>query len=204
MLIGFIGLPNSGKTTIASKVFGTLKENASNAELIVEQARFYIAKKRLDNKLSLKEPLALTDDDQLKIVKKQSNLENIMVQGTNINTYIISDSSVLNSMLYLSDEMFNNEDLKNEIVNVGNYDLLIYCHPFNTESFPDDPNRVHSKEQVEALEKRSKDLLSFIKKKGYNVKEILGTYPLDLRWKECLSTVTSEHLKFIQANLHKL
>lgn len=198
MLIGFIGLPNSGKTTIAAKVFSSLKETASNAELIVEQARFYIAKKRKEKNISLKDKVPLDDDDQLKIAKSQNKIENLMVEGCDKVTYIISDSSILNTMLYVSDDLFNNQGFKEALLKEGNkYDLLIYCHPFDTEEFPSDPNRSHSKDDVSKLYSRSKQLLSLIKQNN-NVKEILGTFPLDLRWKECYSTITNEHLKFIQ------
>lgn len=199
MLIGFLGLPNSGKTTIASKLFSHLKENASTAELIVEQARFFIAEKKvsLNKTNSHREKISLTDEDQLEIAKRQKKVEQTMTLGSDPRAYIIADSSVQNSAIYISDEYFNNEVYLNKIAeDSSRYDLLFYCHPFELEKFLEDTNRVHTPEQIDSLRQRADKLLEVLKKSKANVKEIMGTFSLENRFKTSLMILTEEHHRF--------
>lgn len=202
MLIGFIGLPNSGKTTIASKLFSHLKENASVTELLVEQARLFIAERRATANPPLKfsDPITLTDADQLEIARRQKRVENYMKQSCDPRAYVIADSSVQNSALYVSDDYFNNESYQQTIANDAHrYDLMFYCHPFEMENFIKDSNRVHSSEQINALRTRSEILLALLKKNKVNVKEIMGTFSLENRFKTTLLLLTEEHHKFCQS-----
>lgn len=197
MLIGFIGLPNSGKTTIASKVFSHLKENASNAELLVEQARYYIAEWRVKNKIPYNNPLTLLDESQLEIAKKQKLIERTMVEGSDPRCYIITDSSVQNSSIYVTEELFNNEGYQKAILNDSlRYDCLFYCHPFELERFVEDSNRIHTHDQIQGLRTRADKLLSLLKANKTKVIEIMGTFSLENRFKTCLYTLTEEHLKY--------
>ncbi len=197
MLIGFIGLPNSGKTTIASKVFSHLKEHASNAELLVEQARYYIAEWRVKNKIPYNNPLTLLDESQLEIAKKQKLIERTMVEGSDPKCYIITDSSVQNSSIYVTEELFNNEGYQKAILNDSlRYDVLFYCHPFELERFVEDSNRIHSHDQIQALRNRADKLLTLLKGNKSKVIEIMGTFSLENRFKTCLYTLTEEHLKY--------
>jgi hypothetical protein len=197
MLIGFIGLPNSGKTTIASKVFSHLKENASHAELLVEQARYYIAEWRVKNKLPFSNPLSLLDESQLEIAKKQKLIERTMVEGSDPKCYILTDSSVQNSSIYVTDELFNNSDYRKAILNDSlRYDLMFYCHPFELERFVEDSNRIHSHDQILSLRKRADSLLDLLKENGTKVSEIMGTFSLENRFKTCLYTLTEEYMKY--------
>lgn len=196
MLIGFLGLPNSGKTTIAAKLFAHLKENASTSELIVEQARFYIAKKRLESPNS---PLLLDDKDQMAIAALQNKYETLMSKACSPDTYIVSDSSVINSSLYVSKDLWEKQYYKDALaIQAKKYDLLLYCHPFDLEEFPKDSNRVHTREDVVNLHKRASELLQLLKKSDINIKELLGSYPLEARCKESYLVVSEEYLKYIQ------
>jgi thymidylate kinase len=193
MLIGFIGLPNSGKTTIASKMFSHLKENAANSELLVEQARLYIAEKRTN----YKDKVELSDEDQLQIAARQKKLEKTMVTGTDPATYIISDSSVQNSAIYVSKDLYDNPDYIQKILFDGlRYDLIFYCHPFELQNFIKDSNRIHSLEDIEKLRDRANDLLDRLKKSGCNVKEVMGTFSLENRFKTSMYTLTEEYTRF--------
>lgn len=197
MLIGFIGLPNSGKTTIASKVFSHLKENASNAELLVEQARYYIAEYRVRNKIPYNNPLVLLDGEQMEIARKQKKIESVMVEGSDPKCYIISDSSVQNSSIYVSEDLFNDEGYRKAILNDAlRYDVLFYCHPFELERFVEDSNRIHTHDQIQELRERANTLLTLLKDNGARVIEIMGTFSLENRFKTCLYTLTEEHLKY--------
>ncbi len=196
MLIGFVGLPNSGKTSIAAKVFCHFKELSINTELIVEQARFYIANKRIKDKLSLEAKLALADKDQFAIFKMQKEVESIMKNGCTRNTIIISDSSTVNIGLYL--ENFN-EEIRKVIANSAkDYDAIIFCHPFDIKEELEDPNRVHDLNQIKALSSRSKEILKICKENNPNTFDILGTLPLETRYRDVCSLVLNTQLEILK------
>jgi tRNA uridine 5-carbamoylmethylation protein Kti12 len=139
MLINFIGAPCSGKTTTAAMVFAEFKERGITCEFIVEQARFYIAEKRLKQKENFK----LTTSDQYKMMSKQFKIEQCMVQAST-GAIVISDSSPLNGLLYV--KKFTKDIL--ELVDKVNQNLglTFYCPPVNPQLGLKDPNRVHTYE----------------------------------------------------------
>lgn len=107
MLISFIGAPASGKTTVAALVFADLKEAGVNVEFVPEQARVYIAEKRLRwKKRDLAYPplegFSLDDGDQIEIMRRQINAENVFFEAYP-ETVIVTDSSPLNALLYMSE-----------------------------------------------------------------------------------------------------
>ncbi len=143
MLLSIIGSPCSGKTTTAAMVFAQLKEHGILAEFIPEQARTYIARKRIQQGLTSEDPVLLTDDDQLKIMNLQIDLEKVMKQACNPETVIVCDSSSLNALFYMSDELLQSEQIKSMIEEAKIlYDGIFYCPPL--KSFvAGDSNRVH-------------------------------------------------------------
>lgn len=144
MLVGFIGSPCSGKTTVASKLFAELKDMGLPTDYVVEQARFYIANKRFTQRQNgANNAITLSDDDQLAIARQQFRHEIVMADP---QTILLTDSSVLNSLLYMSPEFRLTEEVQSLArAAAARYDILFICHPVKR---PDgvDPNRIHDEQ----------------------------------------------------------
>ena len=193
MLIAFCGLPASGKTTLAAKIFANFKQLELKSELVVEQARFYIANKRINEQLPLDSKILLTDSDQLKIMDMQQKMENTMKYGTSLDTLIVSDSSTVNAALYLTESSFNK--FKPVIVeSLKRYDQILFCHSFLDDVDESDLNRIHSREQILALKPRSLELLKLCKENNRNTFELLGAMSLEAKYKEACSAILDTHL----------
>lgn len=183
MLVSFMGAPASGKTTIAAKLFSNLKElGGMKSEVIVEQARQFIAEKRFNNKLSSYDPITLSEEEQIAIYSRQRQLEIIMKNSCGLDTIIISDSSAFNTALYLSDDFLNNPTRPFFKDLAHHYDILFYCHPLNLKTLPEDSNRIHGLEEIKKLEEKSKKILNILKGLNVNVKELLGTLSIEQRY----------------------
>lgn len=190
MLLGFIGAPCSGKTTIATKFFSVLKENGNNSELIVEQARQFIANKRFKEKLPPNGNVILTDNDQIEIASKQREIEQNMKYSCGYDTIIVSDSSVFNSFLYMSDNYLDNDDLLLKLN--GHYDLIFYCYPIDINYLPDDPNRVHNLDTIKLIQNKSLVLLNKLKELGFVVHELFSSLNLEQRYED-VSKITMDY-----------
>lgn len=146
MLVSFLGSPVSGKTTIAAKVFAELKESGQpNVEFVAEQARIHIAYLKLTRK-SL-EPFKLTDVDQLDILHAQWNLESLLTKATGSDGVVVSDSSVLNSLWYMTPEgraeLIDDGTLE-EVLDFYKDHLIFLSNPIHILGVGDDLLRVHS------------------------------------------------------------
>ncbi len=197
MIVGFVGTPCSGKSTIATKMFSSFKESGTNCELIVEVARQYIANKRFEEKLK-NQPIVLTDADQQQIAHKQWEVERNMQYSCGTSTIIVSDSSIMNAGLYMSEAAFKGLTgfFKDRTLS---YDLIFFCHPINLKSLPSDPNRVHNLEEIKLLNDRANELLSVIKSvPGANVQELLGSITLDARFRDACSITLNKHVELVQ------
>lgn len=140
MLVGFIGAPCAGKTTTAARLFAELKEAGQPAEFISEKARSYIANKRVTGGLAVETPVPLTDEDQILIAKSQYRAELVMNFG---NQIVVTDSCVLNSLLYMSPSVRGSEEVRDLVQNaVRKYDLVFLCAPVPRPQNAD-LNRVH-------------------------------------------------------------
>ena len=189
MLVGFVGAPCSGKSTIASHIFSNFKRNGITSEIIIEQARQYIAKIRYDKGLSPKDVITLTDEDQHKIAHQQIELERIMKHSCGINTIIISDSSAINAFIYMS--MPTKERFKDAFFSaLTEYDILFFCNPID---IGEDTNRVHDAEAIEVAQSEAERLLKKIRESGLTtIIELNGD--LDYRVKEaCHLTLQKRH-----------
>lgn len=150
MKVSFIGSPSSFKTTLAAMLFANLKQLGISCEFFPEYARAYIAQKRVNKKLQPKDKLILTDSDQATIMANQFETESIIQLSVGKSVLLITDSSPLNALFYMSEETRKDE-------NVISYshmssiltDLVFYCPPMefpgNFNSF--DPNRIHDKNE---------------------------------------------------------
>jgi hypothetical protein len=152
MLIGFVGSPCSGKTTTAARLFATLKDQNSICEFSCEQARCYIAKQRYGFGLSPEKPLNLSDGDQKNIMHDQLFLDRSLVWNTSREGLVISDSSPLGALFYMS-ESYRDDPKVVEMINesVEMVDILFHSSPVEFVNL--DPNRVHSLEQSRIINK---------------------------------------------------
>lgn len=164
MLVGFLGVPCSGKTTTAARLFASLKEGGVPSELVVEEARKYIAERKQAIKLFggvrhnrvLK--LELDNTDQIEIMDRQMRAESLMKDACGAQAAVVSDSSYINTLLYMkrSDEVSDErhsaglQAIFDEAKN--HYDLLFLCEPVRP-SVMTDPNRIHSFEESVELHK---------------------------------------------------
>jgi len=159
MLINFVGAPGSGKTTVAAKVFANLKDNGHVAEFVPEEARYHIARLRKIGRLTWNEnhpkfipfngDLLLTDQQEIAV--NQSAREDVFAYDALkiINkTFVISDSSPLNAMLYVNpDERKDVYDFILKVTPTWKPDIIFYCPLFPKEKVYD-PNRVHDYKQA--------------------------------------------------------
>ena len=195
MLVGFIGAPISGKTTIAAKMFTALKEQGNPAELIVEEARHYIARLRYTQNLAPTDKVVLTDDDQLRIAGAQKEIEEVMKHGCGFDTIIVSDSSIFNASLYLSNGFLDHPDRPFFKSLKGHYDLLFYCHPIPVKTLPDDPNRIHDLDAIVKIQLRSLKLFNILRGLDIKVVELLGSLNLEQRYHDACSATMSHYLE---------
>lgn len=158
MLIGFIGAPCSGKTTTAARLFAELKDNGTPSEFITEAARMYIAKKRLACILgNLK--FELNDEDQWAICSNQFMSEYYLTESAP-SSIVVSDSSVLNSSLYMTDKFSVSVKVSDLMVKaLSRYDLLFVCAPVPMPRSLDS-NRVHDKSQILAIQNKIENMLA--------------------------------------------
>lgn len=153
MLINFIGCPQSGKTTTAAMLFAALKETGVIAEFSPEQARFYIAVMRLIfQETGSETPFTLSDSDQLNIMERQVENDEILVKACGPNVMIVSDSSPLNSMLYMSPEF----RASSEVQSLARRALALNPKTFYAcpvyRPYLNDPNRVHTEAQAHEID----------------------------------------------------
>lgn len=145
MLITFVGCPASGKTTTAAMLFAKLKEMGIAAEFICEQARLHIARIRWEQALDPKDPVALTDNDQLAIMEAQWNIENMLTSVCGNSVVVVSDSSALNALLYMNPALRDHPE-SSELLTVllEHYEpgICFYTPPLAAPHVLD-PNRVH-------------------------------------------------------------
>ena len=154
MLVCFMGAPSSGKTTIAANVFASLKAQGVSAEFIAERAREVIAKYKY-----YRSPILLNDAMQREILFSQYYSEQYMAAST--NNPIISDSSTLLTLAYMSEEFGIKykgeiEIIVNEILPKIN--IVFYCPLVKRQV--SDPNRIHSFEESMAVDEKIKDILN--------------------------------------------
>ncbi len=154
MLIGFIGAPASGKTTVASILFSKLKTADFIADMITERARRYILEKK---KTSGSKDFRLTNRDQWNIIDLQIDEERLYLDTLHSEEIIVSDSSILNNLLYIENLT---EESKGVIRNhIKKYDLLFYCQRSSSQYLPNDTGRVHSLSESNQLDARIPSLL---------------------------------------------
>lgn len=145
MLIGFLGCPSSGKTTLAAKVFSSLKADGHVTEFVPEQARWYIAEKRRTFGIPKTHTVFLDDKDQYKIAMRQVIAETNLIEGTTNDTIIVTDTASFAAQFYMSEEAAS-EHAEMMKAQEARYDLMFHCLPIDFY-MGNDANRVHDANQ---------------------------------------------------------
>lgn len=175
MLFNFIGCPQSGKTTTAAMVFSVLKEFGFLTEFVPEQARQYIAQRRFNMRGTGLTPPDLDDNDQFNIMFQQLQIDQVMTYSGGDQVTVISDSSPLNALLYMTDETRYSSQVKGLI----QHHLRMLTHSFYMKPVHDpnhyaDPHRVHSYEQSLLIDSKIPALLKELAP-DLHVTEVDGT-----------------------------
>ena len=158
MLVGFIGIPSSGKTTAAAQTFVELKKMGVSAEFVVEIARQHIAKKRQKTGV---EQVVLDDKDQVEIMHEQLNAERLM---NSPKTIVVSDSSPLNSLMYMGEYVKGGKFVKGYAqMALESYDLLVLC-PEQRYAVDGDVNRLHGESDRARLTAARDELMLMVTK----------------------------------------
>lgn len=174
MLIGVLGSPITGKTTLAAGLFAKLKEMGVACEFVPEYARKYIATQR---EIWGEKALPLDDQDQREIADGQRKEENLFLgSGTEV---VVTDGSVANAHFYL--ENVSDRDRAEMIgLSLERYDVVFFARPFEVpcvvgwdplsgksgEARPD-PNRVHSADFSFALDRTIEKTLYTLTMAGF-------------------------------------
>ncbi len=171
-LIGFLGLPASGKTTTAAQVFGKMKSFGTLVEYVPEQARRFIAERRKDGGR-----VTLSQEDQVGIMTLQLEEEErflINADDKEHTSIVLTDSCAFNSMLYMDQETLRSPEVIALVQRALNqYDLIFSCYP-TSGPVPSDPYRLHSKEESKALEGKFASVLDFVEKQDVEVVSLIG------------------------------
>lgn len=128
----------------------------------------YIAQKRFQEKIPPEQNVVLTDKDQFAIMKNQLEIENVMSYSIGVNGILITDTSPLNSLLYMTNMPTPEPDSELWGLtqnSVGTCDIEFYCPPVELPS-AFDPNRVHNLEQSIAIDKRIPKLAELLNLRG--------------------------------------
>ncbi len=146
MYVRFVGAPISGKTTVAARVFAELKNTGQpNVEFVVEQARLFIAERKYG--LMDDAHIVLTDEDQLSIMHRQIEIEEVMGNSVGEEGIMVTDSSFYNSLWYMSPEAqaraFEDPRVKLHLETYNEKSLVFLCSPLPVMSSID-KNRLHS------------------------------------------------------------
>ena len=169
MLISFIGAPCSGKTTVAAMVFASLKESGQFAEFVPEQARLYIAHKKLEiyQQTNLSEPLnvsdvpiTLTDNDQVQIMLQQRAADHLMQISGSLLSTVVSDSSPISALFYMSESVAQQASKTKIILEAcESTDLFFYVKPILGHA-KGDSLRVHDEEFSKQLDAKIVNIIA--------------------------------------------
>ena len=136
MLVGFLGVPKSAKTTCAAMLYAKLKQAGIQVEFIPEVARHYIVEQRQS---SGSHNVSLDTIDQFKIQDRQRSVEDLFESQSGKGAVVLTDSSTANTWIYLEDK-----NLVNLSAEIARYDILFLGTHVGVTSGKMDNNRIHS------------------------------------------------------------
>jgi len=157
--------------------FASLKEVGLVSEFSVEQARLYIAKQRVLWGFGPDDKLVLTDDDQVEIMRIQLELDELLVKACGPKVFIISDSSPVNAVLYMSPQCRKRGDVldmyrRSKAITTASF----YAHPFHRGwNDQPDPNRIHDESQSKDIDNLITRLIHEDDELNQKVVPIFGT-----------------------------
>lgn len=153
-LIGILGPPASGKSTLATEVHTRLKKMGLNSAFVSEEATNYIAEYGVPS----------SPNDQMVIFYKQLNKEKMFI-GT--KDYIICDSSSILNYFYfrsLFPYQLSNKDIasinhiqKELLKSINQWDNVFYLPQMDVET--KDGTRFHQKDDITKLDRWIKSYL---------------------------------------------
>ena len=191
MFVNFIGAPCSGKTTVAAGVFSRLKKYGLATEYVSEFARHYIATKRFR-----KQSTKLDNLDQLKIMEGQL-LEEVLF-GQDKSVIVVTDTSPLNSLLYLEKPLTIEDKIYEEVMfhkSMNREDTIyFYCGIVPLPTIVD-PNRIHDQMQIAELDTKAIQLIDRVKNNNPNVNLHWLTENVDDRIDIATGLVLRENIK---------
>ena len=143
-------------------LFASMKETGMVAEFNPEQARYYIAKLRVRQGLR-PEDVLLTDEDQYQIMKAQVEADEVFVKACGERVFIVSDSSPLNSMLYMTPD-FRKSDQVQDLVrrSMSLRSISFHMYPIY-RPYLEDPNRIHDEQQSREIDSQIPGLLQVVR-----------------------------------------
>jgi len=159
LLIGFFGLPDTGKTTTAALVFARIKEIGLPCEFLTEQARLLIAEARYNNT-----PIDSALQEQVFV--SQMRYEKVLKQTSMIT---ITDSCLYNSLFYLPDQAL---EASKDVIPSNHYDIIFWCDQTEKSSSIKDENRIHTPTDIQQLSSKTKDILENI---PFKTSKLTGT-----------------------------
>lgn len=129
-------------------VFAKLKENGTPVEFVSEQARMYIAEKRVEWDMLPEAELKLGYQDQVAIMGRQVTAEQTFAKACGPQVVVVSDSSPLNALLYMTPAERKSFSVQRMLqAYLKHIDLAFYAPPIGVSSARIDPNRVHTLSQ---------------------------------------------------------
>lgn len=154
-LIGFLGSPASGKSTLASAVHTKLKMLNANSIFVGEVATNYIAEYGVPTR-----PM-----DQMVIFYKQLEKERMFIDSKEI--VVCDSSSILNYFYFrgIFESVLSKQDIaainhiqKEILRSISDWDKIYYLPPFTSVDV-DDGIRFQNKEQIEKIDRMIKNYL---------------------------------------------
>lgn len=130
-LIGALGAPCSGKTTLTALIFGELKKAGFSIDYLPEYARTRIREMKylgLDKEIN--------KEQQVFIRNQQENLENFYLKNNGKKAITLTDGSTTNSFFYQGATDFPLE--------IARYDLIIFSRRIDGLVIKD-INRIHDR-----------------------------------------------------------
>jgi len=165
--IGIIGAPGSGKTTIASGIFYTLKILGKKAELVPELIKFKVYQ---NTKFG-------TDGFDIQNTLEQKELEEI-VEKVDYIEYVICEAPICNGFFYSS--FYGKKEecpvLKNiAIKNINSYDLIIFVEHLPNATDYDTFGRKEDKKTSLKIQNFIEKKIKELKYKNHMIKVNQGT-----------------------------
>lgn len=153
---------------MASRLFADLKDHGLSVELLTEQARMYIAKKKYREKNGF---TGLDTNDQFTIMREQAINE--LALAANSSSIVIADSCALSALFYVPKSEITQTAICLARRMAPRYSLIFRCAAV-VPGINYDPLRIHSYEESIALEPRIDDVLALARVNDDRIVRLYG------------------------------